>query len=96
MLPHGVYDSQTGLKAMKASAAKFIMPYLSNKRGLAIDLELMYYAKKLNYRVLQLPVKCIDREGSHVDIIKDSISYIKNIFSILNDSKTKWNKEKKS
>lgn len=96
MLPYGVYDSQTGLKAMKSSAAKFIMPYLSNKRGLAIDLELMYYAKKLNYRVLQLPVKCIDREGSHVDIIKDSISYIKNIFSILNDSKTKWNKEKKS
>lgn len=95
MLPKGIYDSQTGLKAMKTSAAKFIMPYLSNSRGLAIDLELMYYAKKLNYRVLQLPVKCIDREGSHVDIIKDSISYIKNIFSIIKDGRKKWNKEGK-
>ena len=55
----------------------------------------MYYAKKLNYRVLQLPVKCIDREGSHVDIIKDSISYIKNIFSIIKDGRKKWNKEGK-
>lgn len=90
MLPRGVYDSQTGLKAMKASSAKFILPYLSSSRGLAIDLEIMYYAKKLNYRVLQLPVKCIDREGSHVDVIKDSISYIKNIYYILRDGRKKW------
>ena len=90
MLPKGVYDSQTGLKAIKASSAKFILPYLSRSRGLAIDLELMYYAKKLNFRVLQLPVKCIDRDGSHVDVIKDSLSYLKNIYLIIKDSKNKW------
>ena len=90
MLPKGVYDSQTGLKAIKASSAKFILPYLSRSRGLAIDLELMYYAKKLNFRVLQLPVKYIDRDGSHVDVIKDSLSYLKNIYLIIKDSKNKW------
>ena len=82
MLSKGVYDSQTGLKAMKSYAAKFLLPYLNPKRGLAIDLELLYFAKELNFRVLQLPVKCIDREGSHVDVVKDSINFLKSIWAI--------------
>lgn len=79
MLPKGVYDSQTGLKGMSWYAAKTILPYLHEDTGLAIDLEIMHIAKKLNLRVLQLPVKCIDREGSHVRLVADSISFVKNI-----------------
>jgi len=87
MLPKGVYDSQTGLKAMKSETAKHIIPYLHNDTGLAIDLEILYLAKKMDFRVLQIPVKIIDREGSHVDIVKDSIAFFKNIFRIRKNNK---------
>lgn len=82
LLPKGIYDSQTGLKGMTSFTARTILPYLHEDTGLAIDLEMLYIAKKLNLRVLQLPVTCIDREGSHVRIIKDSISFIKNIIKL--------------
>ena len=87
MLPKGVYDSQTGLKAMKSTTAKYIIPYLHMNTGLAIDLEILHLARKLDFRVLQIPVTCIDREGSHVDVVKDSIAFLKNIFRIRKNNK---------
>ncbi|MDC7224926.1 MAG: glycosyltransferase [Spirochaetales bacterium] len=82
LLPPGVYDSQTGLKAMNAVAARCLFRHLHLKTGLAIDLEMLHLAKKYRLRVLQLPVVCIDRDGSHVDIIKDSIAFLKSIILI--------------
>lgn len=83
LLPKGIYDSQTGLKGITSNSSKMLLPYLHDNTGLAIDLEMMYIAKKLNFRALQLPVKCIDQEGSHVNIIKDSISFLKIILKLL-------------
>ena len=82
LLPRNVYDSQTGLKAMNETAAKYIFPHLNITTGLAIDLEILHIAKKYGFRTLQVPVQCIDQEGSHVSIIKDSVQFIKNIFVI--------------
>lgn len=82
LLPNKVDDSQTGLKVMSWNCAKYILPYLHWDMQLAIDLEMLYIAKKLNFRVFQLAVKCIDREGSHVNIVKDSFKFVKNIFKI--------------
>jgi glycosyltransferase involved in cell wall biosynthesis len=87
LLPKGIYDSQTGLKGLRGDAARYILPHLNVKRELAIDLEMMYICKKLNFRTLQLPVRCIDRDGSHINIIKDSIKYLKSILVILFDKK---------
>lgn len=89
LLPKGVYDAQTGLKGLKGDAARYILPHLNVKRELAIDLEMMYICKNLNFRTLQLPVRCIDRDGSHIDIVKDSIKYLKNIISILGSRRVK-------
>lgn len=82
LLPKNVYDSQTGLKAINGTAAKYILPHLNVTTGLAIDLEILHIAKKFQFRTLQLPVKCIDQDGSHIDIVKDSLQFIKNIFVI--------------
>lgn len=83
LLPKGVKDAQTGLKVMNSTVANYIIPYLDVKRGLAIDLEMLYISKKLKFRVLQVEVECMEREGSHVDLIKDSIRYVGSIISIL-------------
>ncbi|MGL1893076.1 MAG: glycosyltransferase [Spirochaetaceae bacterium] len=82
LLPYGVKDSQTGLKGMRSSVAKTLLNNMHIQNGLAADLEMLYLAKKYRFRVLQLPVTCYDREGSHINIIKDSLMFIKAIFSI--------------
>lgn len=82
LLPQGVIDSQTGLKAFSYAAASHILPYLHPNTGLAIDLEMVHVARKLNFRVLQLPVKCIDRDGSHVDVVRDSLRFLRSIVAI--------------
>jgi len=82
LLPRGIYDSQTGLKVMTSTAARYILGHLHTESELAADLEILYLAKLLKFRVLQLPVKCIDREGSHINIIKDSIHFLKAIVNI--------------
>jgi glycosyltransferase involved in cell wall biosynthesis len=82
LLPKGVYDAQTGLKVIKNDSARWILPYLSTHRELAIDLEILHLSKKFNLRVLQLPVRCIDRDGSHMNLVKDSIKYLRSIVEI--------------
>lgn len=82
LLPKGVKDSQTGLKGMRSIVAKTLLNNMHVQNGLAADLEMLYLAKKYNFRVLELPVTCYDREGSHINIIKDSIMFIKAIINI--------------
>ncbi|PZD94733.1 glycosyl transferase [Paenibacillus sambharensis] len=82
LLPYGVYDSQTGLKAFNHAAAQNILPHLNVSSGLAIDLEMLYLAKKLRFRVLQLPVICTDRDGSHVRIVHDSLQFMKTLLKL--------------
>ncbi|WP_028590073.1 glycosyltransferase [Paenibacillus massiliensis] len=81
-LPAGVIDSQTGLKVMSSVAVKRMFPYLKEHLGLALDLQMMYIAKRLQLRVLQLPVKCIDRDGSHIDVLKDSLRFLRSMIDI--------------
>jgi hypothetical protein len=82
-LPKGVSDSQTGLKIVNRRAIPRLLPYLSATSGFAIDLEMMYAAKKERLRVYQQPVTCIEREGSHVDLVKDSIAFLKTMGSLI-------------
>jgi hypothetical protein len=88
-LPKGIYDSQTGLKAMTRLAGEKVLNNLNIKSGLAIDLEMLYVAKRKNLRVLQLPVDCFDQEGSHVNIIKDSVWFLKILSRLAFDFKGK-------
>lgn len=82
-MPKGITDSQTGLKAMKSTVVNYIVSELDVDFGLAIDLKIMNMAKKKHFRVLQMPVKFKEQEGSHVEIVKDSIKFIKSIFRLM-------------
>ncbi|MHA6529318.1 glycosyltransferase family 2 protein [Paenibacillus sp. BAC0078] len=81
-LPEGVIDSQTGLKVISAVAVRQMFPHLKEKLGLAVDLEMMFIAKKLKLRVFQLPVACIDRDGSHIDVWRDSFGFVRSLVNI--------------
>ncbi len=81
-LPQGVYDSQTGFKLFNANFARFALPYIKDEYGFAADLQLLNICKKMRFRALQLPVKCLEQDGSHVDPIKDTIKYLLSLAKI--------------
>jgi len=90
-LPKGVSDSQTGLKVFKKSAIYILLPFLEVEYGLAIDLQIMYLAKKMYLRVRQISVTIIDREGSHINIVSDTIKFLKSMAKIaLHQDYRKW------
>lgn len=82
LLPKGVTDSQTGLKVFKKEKINYILSGLNTSYGLAIDLKILNAAKKNRLRVYEMPVRFIDRELSHIKIVKDSFKFIQSIIKI--------------
>lgn len=78
----GIEDTQCGFKSFTAQAAKNIFPRLEvyNLRSLAsgstvtagFDVELIYVAKLLGYKIAEVPVEWHYQETRHVNPIKDS------------------------
>lgn len=67
-----VRDNQSGFKLYPAPVAK----YLFNKlqiTGWAHDVELLYRADLNRYKITEMPVHCINREGSKINVVSDSI-----------------------
>lgn len=83
LLPKGVTDSQTGLKVFNKNMMHLLMPSLDTSYGLAIDLLILNAAKKHNLRVYEMPVRFIDRENSHVNVITDSAKFMMSILKIM-------------
>ena len=81
-LPKGIYDSQTGFKLVNRNAAKHVLPHIKNEYGFAADLQFLNICKKMKFRALQLPVQCIEQEGSHVDPIADTKRYLSSLLKI--------------
>lgn len=76
-------DTQCGFKAFKHDAAKKIFGKLqifgekSSTKGASVfagfDLEILYVARKLGYKIAEVSVDWHHKEGTKVDSIKDSI-----------------------
>lgn len=85
-------DTQCGFKAFSDVAAKDIFGRLQifntkNKSSGAsvtagFDLEILYIARKLKYKVAEVPVDWHHKEGTKVDPIKDSIEGFKGLLLV--------------
>ena len=85
-------DTQCGFKAFSETTAKEIFKRLeifSSKnisKGASVtagfDLEILYIAKKLGYKVAEVPVDWHHKEGTKVDPIKDSIEGFKGLLMV--------------
>lgn len=85
-------DTQCGFKAFKNNAAKKIFGKLAifnkeNATGGAsvsagFDLEVLYVARKLNYKVAEVPVDWHHKEGTKVDPIKDSLEGLRDLLMV--------------
>ena len=70
MLPYK--DTQCGAKLFRKKALEKILPRLSITQW-AIDIDLLYQAKKLNMQIKEFPTVWDDKEGSKLDLKKISI-----------------------
>ena len=71
-------DSQCGCKAFSAKAAETIFSKCE-VNGFAFDFEAILWASKLNYKIVEIPVRVINHGESKVHVIKDTIRMLKDL-----------------
>lgn len=66
----GVVDTQCGFKLFRGPAADDLFPRLATD-GFGFDVELLLWARRLGYRVVEVPVNWTDQPGSKVGVLRD-------------------------
>lgn len=84
LLP-GIYDTQCGFKLFRREVA---MEVFKRQRfeGFSFDFEILYIARKLNYKIKEVPVVWRNAPGSKVKVLRNGFSSLLDIF------KTRWRK----
>lgn len=77
----GFKDTQCGFKLFRNDAGKRIAK-LQRINGFAFDVELLLIAKKLGFRIKEVPITWCDNKDSKVNLLKDSISMLKDLLRI--------------
>ncbi len=77
----GFEDTQCGFKLFKADAAKEIFPLQTISR-FSFDVELLFIAKKLGYKIKEVPVTWNNDPDSRVNVIKDTTRMLADLFRI--------------
>ena len=85
---NGIKDTQCGFKCFKKYAAKEIFRRC-RINGFSFDVEALLIAKRLGFKIKDIPVKWINSPGSRVHPVKHSLSMIKELLQI------RWNEFKK-
>jgi glycosyltransferase involved in cell wall biosynthesis len=85
-------DTQCGFKAFSSNAAEEIFKRLkifdaNNKNvGASVtagfDLEILYVARKLGYKIAEVPVDWHHKEGTKVDPVKDSLEGLRDLLMV--------------
>jgi len=77
----GIRDTQCGFKLFRREAAQATF---SRRKidGFAFDVEILYIARKLGFRVAELPVIWVNDEASRVDPVRHSIQMFRDIVRI--------------
>jgi dolichyl-phosphate beta-glucosyltransferase len=87
----GIRDTQCGFKSFRSSAAREIFRRLTIS-GFGFDVELLYIARKLKYRIKPVAVRMIHhRLGSRVRLLDHSLEMLNDLFIIRsNDLRGKY------
>lgn len=81
----GVRDTQCGFKLFTRAAAQRLAT-AQTISGFSFDLELLYLAAKLGYKIAEIPVNWIDAPGSKVDVAREMRRFLRDLLKIkMND-----------
>ncbi|MBN2251910.1 MAG: glycosyltransferase family 2 protein [Candidatus Altiarchaeota archaeon] len=87
----GLKDTQCGFKCFRKNAAKNIFSR-QTLDGFSFDVEDLYIAKKLGYRIKEVPVVWLNSGSTTVSFIKDAIQMFTDLLRIrINDHRGKYN-----
>lgn len=74
----GLADTQCGFKLLEGNAARAIAPLLTID-GFAYDVELVWLARRLGHKVVEVGVVWVDSPDSRVDPIRSSLSMLRDV-----------------
>ena len=80
MLP-GLQDTQCGFKCFRAAAAEELFHY-QTLEGWSFDIEILFIAYRLGYRIIEIPVNWYYRPESKINAVRDALRMISDIFLI--------------
>jgi glycosyltransferase involved in cell wall biosynthesis len=80
MLP-GLQDTQCGFKCFRAAVAERLFK-CQTLDGWSFDIELLFVADRLGYRIIEIPVDWYYRPESKVSAVRDALRMISDIFLI--------------
>jgi dolichyl-phosphate beta-glucosyltransferase len=72
MVLGGIKDTQCGFKLMQGKAARKVFEKCRID-GFSFDVEALYVARTLGYRIKEIPVRWLNSPASRVRILKDSL-----------------------
>lgn len=75
----GLNDTQCGFKLLEGEAARAIGAKLTID-GFAYDVELVFLARRLGYKVVEVGVVWIDSPDSRVDPVRSSLAMLRDVF----------------
>lgn len=81
MLVRGIPDPRCGMKVFSANAAHLIFSE-SKLRGLGVDLEVLFLARKYGLRIERLPVSIARKTKSEMPRFEESIGMIVDVFRV--------------
>ena len=80
----GIQDTQCGFKAFRREVAREIFPYQTIE-GWGFDVEILFIAQRLGYRIVEVPVIWYYGTESKVQPVKDTLGMIRDLWQV------RWN-----
>lgn len=77
----GVTDSQCGFKGFTRDAAREVFGR-AKVDGFAFDIEALYLARRMGYRIEEMPVKLLVHSGSKVNVLRDSFRMLRDVLKV--------------
>ncbi|MGD9897122.1 MAG: glycosyltransferase [Candidatus Methylacidiphilaceae bacterium] len=77
-------DTQAGLKGLRRESAERLMPLL-HSTGFSFDVELLFLARKLGYRIREMPVQAAKEHSyktAKVKLLRDSAAMLADLWRI--------------
>ncbi len=82
MFPRRTFsDAQCGFKAIRADAARVLVPLVVNNEWF-FDTELLLRAQQLGYRVAEVPVEWVEDLDTRVDVLKTALEDIRGLIRV--------------
>jgi dolichyl-phosphate beta-glucosyltransferase len=80
LLP-GLRDTQCGFKGFRAEAAERLFSR-SRIEGFAFDLEVLYLARRLGMRLVEVPIRWRDDGESRIRVVRDGLQMLRDVLKI--------------